>query len=308
MPPRLLEGRHDLDHAVACGAAYYGWTQHCGGVRIRGGTARGYYVGIETAGLAIPGAGRPLRALCVVPIGMEEGTETDVPSEEIGLVVGESAQFRFFSSSTRKEDKPGSVLSAWTPDELEETDPLVATLPAAEEVEGDYVPVRFHSRITELGVLELWSPARRSTAGGSWNSASGRNRICETAKPENDPMLSVRTIVSGVRTLVYGGIVTVFVIRNAETRNALDAALAGGALADYLTWMIRSIVLLPTHLWHGCYDCCINLMFGWVLWRFARAEGGNGRRIYRHGLPRFHARARGQVGLLHHDVRRGSRR
>jgi hypothetical protein len=155
-PPRLLEGRHDLDHAVACGAAYYGWTQHRGGVRIRGPAARAYYVGIETAGLAIPGAGRPLRALCVVPIGMEEGTETDVPSEEIGLVVGESAQFRFFSSSTRKEDKPGTVLSAWTPDELEETDPLVTMLPAADEVEGDYVPVRFHSRITELGVLELW--------------------------------------------------------------------------------------------------------------------------------------------------------
>jgi hypothetical protein len=49
----------------------------------------------------------------------------------------------------------------------------------------------------------------------------------------------------------------------------LDAALAGGALADYLTWMIRTIVLLPTHLWHGCYDCCINLAFGWLLWRFA---------------------------------------
>ena len=70
---------HDLDHAVARGAAYYGWAKQRGGVRIRGGTARAYYVGIETAGLAVPGAPRPLRALCVVPIGMEEGTETDVP-------------------------------------------------------------------------------------------------------------------------------------------------------------------------------------------------------------------------------------
>ena len=57
------------------GAAYYGWTKQHGGMRIRGGTARSYYVGIETAGLAIPGAARPLRALCVVPFGMEEGTE-----------------------------------------------------------------------------------------------------------------------------------------------------------------------------------------------------------------------------------------
>ncbi len=54
--PQMLEGHHDLDHAVARGAAYYGWSKHRGGVRIRGGTARGYYVGIETAGLAVPGA------------------------------------------------------------------------------------------------------------------------------------------------------------------------------------------------------------------------------------------------------------
>jgi molecular chaperone DnaK (HSP70) len=155
-PSRLLEGRHDLDHAVACGAAYYGWAKHRGGVRIRGGTARSYYVGIETAGPVIPGAPRPLRALCVVPIGMEEGTETGVPSDEIGLVLGQPAQFRFFSSSIRKQDQPGDLLSAWTPDELEETDSLETTLPAAEPIEGDYVPVRFHSRITELGVLELW--------------------------------------------------------------------------------------------------------------------------------------------------------
>lgn len=164
--PKMLEGRHDLDHAVARGAAYYGWTKHRGGVRIRGGTARAYYVGIETAGLAVPGAPRPLNALCVVPMGMEEGTETDVPSDEIGLVVGEPAQFRFFSSSTRKEDRPGNVLSAWSPDDLEETDSLETTLSAAEGVEEEYVPVRFHSRITELGVLELWCVG--ASDGGRW--------------------------------------------------------------------------------------------------------------------------------------------
>jgi hypothetical protein len=154
--PRLLEGEHDLDHAVARGAAYYGWTKQRGGMRIRGGTARGYYVGIETAGLAVPGAARPLRALCVVPIGMEEGTETDVPSDEIGLVVGEPAHFRFFSSSVRKHDRPGDVLATWTPDELEETDSLEAALPPDESIDEHYVPVRFQARITELGVLELW--------------------------------------------------------------------------------------------------------------------------------------------------------
>jgi len=153
--PQMLAG-HDLDHAVARGAAYYGWSKHRGGVRIRGGTARAYYVGIETAGLAVPGAPRPLRMLCVVPFGMEEGTETDVPSDEIGLVVGEPAQFRFFSSPVRRQDRPGDLLDLWDADEVAETDSLEALLPPDESIEEPYVPVRFHSRITELGVLELW--------------------------------------------------------------------------------------------------------------------------------------------------------
>jgi hypothetical protein len=165
-PPRMLEGEHDLDHAVARGAAYYGWTKHHGGVRIRGGVARSYYVGIETAGLAIPGAPRPLRALCVVPFGMEEGTQVDVPSADIGLVLGEPAHFRFFSSAVRKEDAPGHTLDRWQEGELSETDSLESMLPADAAIDEPYVPVRFQARITELGVFELWCVSTRTE--GRW--------------------------------------------------------------------------------------------------------------------------------------------
>jgi len=161
-----LEGIHDLDHAVAKGAAYYGWTKEHGGVRIRGGAARSYYVGIETAGLAIPGASRPLRALCVVPFGMEEGTEADVPSGEVGLVLGEQAEFRFFSSTVRKGDKVGANLDSWDEQELLETAPLVTTLPPGDDGDETYVPVKFESRLTELGMFELW--CKSATNDASW--------------------------------------------------------------------------------------------------------------------------------------------
>lgn len=170
--PQELDAASDLDHAVAHGAAYYGWTKTNGGVRIRGGTARSYYVGIETSGLAIPGAPRPLNALCVAPIGMEEGTDCDVPSQEIGLVVGESAHFRIFSSTVRKEDQPGDLLSSWTGEELLETDSMETTLEASEAsgedaaANGEYVPVRFETRVTELGMLELW--CRETTDDSRW--------------------------------------------------------------------------------------------------------------------------------------------
>jgi hypothetical protein len=154
--PKVLEGNSDYDYSVARGAAYYGAAKRGRGVRIRGGTARSYYVGIETSGPAIPGAPRPLEALCVVPFGMEEGTETDVAGDEIGLVVGEEASFRFFSAAARKQDHPGDTLRRWTEGDLVETDSLEAHLPKPENIEEDYVPVRFHSKITELGMFELW--------------------------------------------------------------------------------------------------------------------------------------------------------
>ena len=164
--PQPLEGTHDLDYAVARGAAYYGWAKVNGGVRIRGGAARSYYIGIESAGLAIPGTPRPLRALCVVPFGMEEGTELDVPSDSIGLIVGQPAHFRFFSSSTRKDDREGVRLQHWTDEELTETDSLEATLPKDEALDDNYVPVQFHTKITELGLLELWCVSTRGS--GRW--------------------------------------------------------------------------------------------------------------------------------------------
>lgn len=161
--PRELDGNRDLDYAVARGAAFYAWTNQNGGIRIRGGAARSYYIGIETAGLAIPGAPRPLNALCVVPHGMEEGSQSDVPGDGIGLVVGERATFRFFSSVVRK-DQPGQRLQHWTEEELVETDSMEAELTKTEGIDDDYVPVRFESRINELGIFELWCVHTESDA------------------------------------------------------------------------------------------------------------------------------------------------
>jgi hypothetical protein len=116
---------------------------------------RSYYVGLETAAPAVPGVPPPIKALCVVPMGMEEGTESNVPGPEIGLIVGEPAQFRFLGSTTRRDDIVGTMLERWNTEELQELDPLETALEAADGSSGDPVPVRLHSRITEVGTLEL---------------------------------------------------------------------------------------------------------------------------------------------------------
>ena len=149
----------DLEHAVARGAAYYGRTRVTGrGVRIRSGASRSYYVGIETALPAVPGFSAPLKALCVVPFGMEEGTSAPIEGREFGLAVGEPAEFRFLSSTIRKADPPGALIEDWG-DELEELGPLVVTL-KMDGRDDRLVPVTLESRVTEIGTLELWCIAR----------------------------------------------------------------------------------------------------------------------------------------------------
>ncbi len=156
---QVLEA-HDLEHAVARGAAYYGKARHGRGVRIRSGASRTYYIGIESAMPSVPGMEAPLKALCVVPFGMEEGTEVTIPGREFGLVVGEPAEFRFLKSSVRKQDQVGSMLEDWGT-EIEELSPLEVTL-KLDGRQGTVVPVRLETRVTELGTLEVWCVSRDS--------------------------------------------------------------------------------------------------------------------------------------------------
>lgn len=150
----------DLDLAVARGAAYYGLARHGKGIRIRGGAPRPYYIGIESSMPAVPGIPTPMKALCVVPFGMEEGTSVEIHEKEFGLVVGEPAVFHLLGSLVRKKDQPGEIIEDWS-GEVEEVTTMEATLPATDTEEGgSIIPVWLESRMTEVGTLELWCVAR----------------------------------------------------------------------------------------------------------------------------------------------------
>jgi molecular chaperone DnaK (HSP70) len=158
-----LDDRHvldapDLDHAVAQGAAYYGLARRGRGIRIRSGAPRSYYVGIESAMPAVPGMPAPLKALCVVPFGMEEGTSVSIAGMEFAVIVGEPAEFRFLSSTIRKKDPAGALIEDWG-DDLLELSPMEVTLPVDGRGET-VIPVTLESRMTEVGSLELWCVAR----------------------------------------------------------------------------------------------------------------------------------------------------
>ena len=150
---------------MARGAAYYSYVRRGAGVRIRGGTARAYYVAIESAMPAIPGMEPPIQALCVAPFGMEEGSEIALPAQQFGLVVGEPVHFRFFGSSVRRQDRIGDLLDYWSADELQELNEIQATLSPEGRQAGDVVQVGLHALATEAGTLELVAVA---ADGGRW--------------------------------------------------------------------------------------------------------------------------------------------
>jgi hypothetical protein len=158
LPPVQPLSGEDLMRAVSRGAAYYGLARRGRGVRIRGGVPRTYYVGIETAMPSVPGLPAPLKALTVVPFGMEEGTDLRIPNREFGLVVGEPAEFRFFTSAVRKNDDAGHLIEDFG-DDLQELAPMEVNLPAQQDA-ADVVPVSFETVVTETGMLQLWCVAR----------------------------------------------------------------------------------------------------------------------------------------------------
>jgi hypothetical protein len=160
---RLLAGA-DLDLAVARGAAYYGYVRKGKGVRIKGGTAASYYVGIESAMLAVPGMAPEIQALCIAPFGMEEGTQQELPDDEFGLVIGEPVRFRFFASNTRREDKVGARLNYWTNEELVELDEIEVTLPEEFRKPGEVVPVHLCAAVTEVGTLALEAISQKDSS------------------------------------------------------------------------------------------------------------------------------------------------
>lgn len=151
---RELPGGHP-DLAVARGAAAYGRIRSSGhGLRIRAGTARSWYLGIVSGGMAVPGYSPPVKGLCILPQGTEEGSPVRTGKDRLALTTGRTVEFRFFSSRERGGDKAGDMIGD-APRQLEESDPLRVTLPPAADGQSRRVPVMLSAVLTETGTLQL---------------------------------------------------------------------------------------------------------------------------------------------------------
>jgi len=147
-----------FDFAVARGAVYFGLARRGNGIRIRGGIGKTYYIGIAASMPAVPGISATVKALCVAPFGMEEGTTTTITDQEFVLVVGEPVRFDFLGSSIRKEDTVGTIVEDWQ-GYIEEITTIEATL---DGIKDGTANVTLKVKVTEIGTLELWCVSKES--------------------------------------------------------------------------------------------------------------------------------------------------
>jgi len=80
--------------------------------------------------------------------------------------------------------------------------------------------------------------------------------------------MAPRTLISAIRTSLYGGLGTFLAVSNAEAQSIVEALVVGGVMADLITWFVMTVIYLPDNLVHGFYEGLINLFFVLLLLHF----------------------------------------
>jgi molecular chaperone DnaK (HSP70) len=152
--PRILEARAP-ESAVAIGAAYYAHVRKHGGLQVRAGSGRAYYIGVGSD----EQEGRT-KVVCVMPRGAGEGTRFELTGRRFKVATNQPVSFTLWSSSTR-DDREGEVI-VLDRDELHRHAPLTTVLRYGRKSRRTELEVGLVAYFTEVGTLELWCESRLS--------------------------------------------------------------------------------------------------------------------------------------------------
>ncbi len=302
--PKVLHNETP-ETAVAVGAAYYARVRRMGGVRVSGGSARGYYIGVQQTG---PGVNQErLTAVCVLPRGTEEGTRLELGAREFTALTNRPVAFTLYSTTTR-QDGQGEVVR-FDEGELHRHAPLVTVLRYGKRSRHIELDVRLTAHFTEVGTLELWCES--SKTGHRWRLQfqlrhaealeEGAAEGGESETNEEEPpqaIIPAEAVAEAERLLraVFGG------PRDALEGEALSPDALPGRLEAALgyrkdSWRTETIRKLCDVLaelsagrrkgrgyearWLNLFGFCLRPGFGAVLdeWRVTRA-----RKVYHEGL------------------------
>jgi len=188
--PLLLEN-HDLDLAVAIGAAYYANVRATGqGILVRGGLPRSYYIGLDSS-----------RAVTLVPRGAEEGSTTtiDPPGEGLRLIANKPVSFRLYSSLTRVDDTPGQLIAVEP--EFNQHAPLDAVIRFGKPTEERLVPIQLTANLTAIGTLELFADSKISEHRWKLEFQLRRAGLQSTSQPRAATVISDEAVAAAEKLI-----------------------------------------------------------------------------------------------------------
>jgi hypothetical protein len=284
--PLVFENQ-DLDLAVSAGAAYYAYVRSTGsGLVVRGGLPRTYFIGL--------GGADPIRAVCLMPRGAEEGVTTEVDREDLQLVANKPVSFRLYSSLARPEDRAGDVVefpASALGAELHQHAPLHAVIRFGKRTEERLIPVKLGARLTEVGTLETWAESRISEH--RWRLRFElRKKAAESAPSRPAAVVSEEALRTAHQFLVdtFGPQPS---LEPADLPSKLEAALGLGRnawplsairqLADWMLELAEGRKHTPAHeqRWLNLCGFCLRPGFGFPGDEFRIEQT---RRIYAAGL------------------------
>jgi molecular chaperone DnaK (HSP70) len=253
--PRVLESV-DLDLAVARGAAYYGLARRGLGIRIGGGAARSYYIGLgaTAASGAEPegeGPSENITALCLVQRGMEEGEEIEISEPPLEVVANRAVSFPLYASSTRLGDVAGTLIRG-SRESLSELPPIRTVLRFGKKLTTRQLPVHLLARLTEIGTLEVW--CRSLSTDHRWR-LHFQLRDQAASAPDEAATHDAESVVAPERLhAALKAVATVF--GNDPSQRGGDPVRLGRVLEECLdsgkdAWPLAAIRRLWDALWEG---------------------------------------------------------
>ncbi|MBX2810790.1 MAG: hsp70 family protein [Myxococcales bacterium] len=210
--PRALvwdEGDTALELAVARGAAYFGLVKLGRGLRVHGGSAQSYYLGLGDNDQTTSSTDATQKVLCVAPRGMQDGQTLEVSEQQFQLLTNRPVVFPLYVSSQARRDPVGAILDINVDaQEFHELAPLQTVIKFGKQKAGTPVPVRIQAHRTELGTLELSCLSKMSGSrfrlefdlrGGATPTSSPPSLADHRAPPNEGEISSAQMITAQER-------------------------------------------------------------------------------------------------------------
>jgi molecular chaperone DnaK (HSP70) len=204
--PFVLENERP-EAAVAIGAAFYARLRDnpdaAERLLIRAGSARAYYIGLQTAEGTSAGT-----AVCVMPRGTQEGTTLTL-ERAVSVTTNQAVAFTLYSSTSR-HDALNEIVTFRDEEDVHRHAPLVTVMRYGKRSRRVALGVTLRIAFTETGTLELWCESH--TTEHRWRLAfnlraaeadpldvSGGTDGEDDAREHNEAVVGTETIESAAR-------------------------------------------------------------------------------------------------------------